>query len=326
MQRFDDLLNYLLAVLTSMGVFCGFATAWVALKVSRAALSPLRETADVIAAIDEQNLSRRIDADKLPTELVPMTNRLNEMLERLEVVFTQRKQFLADAAHELRTPIAAMMTTLEVALRRQRDPNALVEALRTTLNDARLLRKLVERLMEHVRSDRAPNRASVEEFDVAQMLRESATSVSMLANEKNVSIVLDVPAELRVASQRERLQSVVLNLISNAIEYNRAGGTIQVRCGVEADGLRVVVRDSGQGIDAEHLPHVFEPFYRANRGKEADTEHLGLGLFLVQSHVHALGGTCQIESEKGIGTTVSVSLPIRGSAPAPAILPEPAIA
>jgi signal transduction histidine kinase len=326
MDRFDDLLDYLLAVLTSMGIFCGFATAYIALKVSRAALSPLRKTADVIAAIDEKNLSRRIDEEKLPTELVPMTKRLNEMLERLEVVFTQRKQFLADAAHELRTPIAAMMTTLEVALRRQRDPTALVEALRTALNDARVLRKLVERLMEHVRSDRAMNSSTAEEFDIAEMLREAANSVNTVAQERDVAIVVDVPAELKIVSHRERLRSVALNLISNAIEYNRPGGKIEIRCAADNDGLRLVVQDTGQGIEREHLPHVFEPFYRANRGKEADNEHLGLGLFLVQSHVQAMGGTCHIESEKGIGTTMTIVLPINPSPKAASIEPHAAIA
>ena len=307
--RFDSLLTYLIVVLCSLGLFCGLATGLVALMVSRAALRPLRETANKIAAIDEKNLSVRIDEQKLPVELVPMTKRLNEMLGRLERVFEQRKQFLADAAHELRTPTAALLTTLEVSLRRQRDQKALVEAMGTALADARLLRRLVDKLLEHARSDNAMDRPVLEELDVAGLLSDCVTTVRSMATEKEVELVKDVPAELKFLTQRDRILSIVLNLLTNAIEYNRSGGRVEIRCAMDGETLVLSVRDTGQGISPEALPHVFEPFYRADRQKQGDTDHLGLGLFLVQSHIRALGGHCQIESKSGEGTTVRVTLP-----------------
>jgi two-component system heavy metal sensor histidine kinase CusS len=320
-ESFDKLTNYIIAVLSSIGAFCGLATGWVALKVSRAALRPLTETAEVIAAIDEKNLSQRIPSHKLPPELVPMTNRLNELLERLERVFSQRKQFLADAAHELRTPTAALLTTLEVALRRRRDQKALEEAMGSALNDARLLRRLVDKLMEQARSDHMLVRPRLEELDLAKLLRDSIDTVTSMAGEKDVTIDAQFPATLPFTTQRDRLQSIILNLLTNGIEYNHRGGKIEIVCAPTANGIQLSVRDSGTGISAEHLPHIFEPFYRADREKQGDTEHLGLGLFLVQSHIQALRGECIIKSERGEGTTVTVNLP--AIAPTPSHLPQP---
>src|SRR2546421_3033901 len=192
-ERFYLLLKQLGGMLLSIGLACGLATAWLALKLSRAALRPLHETADVIAQIDEQNLSRRIEADRMPIELQPMCERLNEMLGRLQSVFQQRKQFLADAAHELRTPTASLLTTIEVALRRPRDQATLIETLNTGLADARRLKKLVEQLMEQARSERARGPEPMEQSDVPALVRECIGIVLPLAREKNVTITQDIP-------------------------------------------------------------------------------------------------------------------------------------
>lgn len=327
-EGFDRLTSYLILVLSSVGAFCGLATGWVALKVSRTALRPLTETADVIAAIDEKNLSRRIEAQKLPIELVPMTNRLNEMLERLERVFSQRKQFLADAAHELRTPTAALLTTLEVALRRQRDQKAMHEAMESALADARLLRRLVDKLMEQARSDHALERARLEQLDLADLLRQCVATVEPMAREKQITLSATIPDQLSFVTQRDRLQSVILNLLSNAIEYNRPEGQIDISCTREQPDQPVIiaVRDTGAGIAPEHLPHIFEPFYRAQRETQGDNQHLGLGLFLVHSHIQALRGSCTIQSLPGQGTTVTVTLPTLPlpNPPIPSASPVPA--
>ena len=308
-RLFDTLLSQLALMLLLISLSCGLATAWLALKMSRAALRPLHRTADEIAEIDEQNLGRRIDANAMPAELVPMTRRLNEMLERLQNVFQQRKQFLADAAHELRTPTAALLTTLEVALRRPRDQAALVETMQSGLQDARRLRKLVEQLMEHARSEHLRGPESMQEADVPAMLRECVQIVTPLAREKDIAIAEELPAELPFVTQRERMRSIVLNLLSNAIEYNRVGGTVRLAAERENGTLRLTVADTGHGIAPEQLPQVFEPFYRGGNGRGDDPEHLGLGLFLVRSHVDALHGKCEVVSRVGEGTTMKITRP-----------------
>ena len=308
-EPIDRLLSRLAWTLLGISLSCGLATAWLALKLSRAALRPLHATADTIAEIDEQNLGRRIDVAQMPAELVQMTRRLNEMLERLQRGFQQRKRFLADAAHELRTPTAALLTTLEVALRRPREPAVLVETMQSGLQDARRLRKLVEQLMEHARSEHLRGPESMQEADVPAMLRECVDIVAPLAREKNVTIDAELPAELPFVTQRERMRSIVLNLLSNAIEYNREGGNVRLAAARENGELRLSVTDTGQGINPDQLPQVFEPFYRGGNGRGDDPEHLGLGLFLVRSHVDALHGKCEIDSKVGVGTTLKITLP-----------------
>jgi signal transduction histidine kinase len=332
-DRFDWLLSHLAGMMLLISLACGLTTAWLALKLSKAALKPLTETADVIAQIDEQRLSRRINADDMPVEMVPMAHRLNEMLARLQDVFQERKRFLADAAHELRTPTAALLTTLEVALRRPRDASELTAALKSGLIDARRLRKLVESLMEQARSENVRARDTMEETDISALVRECVDIVRPLANEKEIAIDAGIPGECSFVTQRERLRSVVLNLLSNAIEYNKVGGRIDVRCVSDGDNnggtLRISVADTGRGISKEQAPHVFEPFYRGGEGRGDDPDHLGLGLFLVRSHVEALRGKCHIESELGVGTTMTIELPqsrIDDAAPAPRSASAPAAA
>jgi signal transduction histidine kinase len=245
----------------------------------------------------------------MPVELKPMTHRLNEMLERLERDFRQRKQFLADAAHELRTPTAALLTTLEVTLRRPREPAELTAAMQSGLADARRLRKLVEQLMEHARSEHVRGPESMQPTDVPAMLKECVEIVTPLAKEKEVVITEELPPQPPFVTQRERVRSVVLNLLSNAIEYNKRGGAIRIAAERSDGTLRISVADTGVGIAQDQLAQVFEPFYRGGNGRGDDPDHLGLGLFLVRSHVDALHGKCEIDSTLGEGTTLRITLP-----------------
>jgi len=311
----DNLLKRMMIVLCVVGVAGGLLTGAVAWYVSRAALRPLRATADVIGTIDERKLDRRVQAAELPSELRPMAERLNEMLARLEREFVQRKQFLADTAHELRTPVAAILTHLEVTLRRPREAAELAEALRTSLSDVQLLRRLVDALLEQVRSDRPMAEAQIFRIDISALLEQCATLADSLASAKSVRIVRDVPANLRGYTQPVALQSIVTNLLANAVQYSPTGGSVEFAARL-ADGLLgLAVNDHGPGIPAEVLPHIFQPFYRADGSHSSEDGHLGLGLFLVQSHARAMGGRCEVESTVGAGTRFSVQLPV--SAPAP---------
>ena len=231
-----------------------------------AVLRPLHDASDVIGAIDERELDRRIDAASLPPELRPVAAQFNGMLERLEHAFAQRKQFLADASHELRTPVAALVTTIEVALRRRRGADELERTLESCLTDARHLKRLVHVLMDHARGE-ASAAAQVERpepLDVVELLTECADIAATLGTVKDVRIERAFAAPLPVVTQPQRLRSVVMNLLSNAVEYNRPGGVVSVAARVEAGTLYITVRDTGRGIAAEHVPHLFEPFYRAD--------------------------------------------------------------
>jgi signal transduction histidine kinase len=264
-----------------------------------------------------------------------MARRLNEMLARLEEAFAQRRQFLADASHELRTPVAALMMGLEVALARPRDADAYRRALRDALADAAQLRKLVETLMEQVRSERFAHDEPPCDVDVSSLLDECAAVADALARPRGITVARHYPPGLRLLTQPGRVRSAVTNLLANAVEYNGPGGSVELIASGDVRGLDVRVRDDGPGIPEDLLPRLFEPFARgdtarskvtrddatpvagADRGADGDAHlepgsdagHLGLGLFLVQTHVAALGGNCTVESRVGSGTTFRLVLP-----------------
>jgi signal transduction histidine kinase len=315
-RRLDRLLDRLLLALIIFGLCAGLLTALVAIKVSRAALKPLHATAAVIGGIDPRNLHRRIEAARLPPELVPMAERLNEMLERIERAYVQRQQFLADASHELRTPVAAIVTTAEVSLRHVRSAESYRSTLESCLADARLLRRLVERLMEQCRADTLSHDETVERTELKPLLEQCADQAAALGHDRNVTVRREIPAGMALPTQPQRLRSIVTNLLSNAVEYNRPGGIVELLAQPNGKVLHLTIRDTGPGIAQEHLPHLFEPFYRADRSRTNEAGHLGLGLSLVQSHVAALGGEIRVESEVGAGTTFTIDLPINNGASA----------
>jgi heavy metal sensor kinase len=323
-ERFDQLLYRLFWLLAAVCVLSGVLAPFVAVRTSRAALRPLKETAAVIASIDDRSLDQRIDVAALPEELKPVAERLNQMLERLERGATQRKRFLADAAHELRTPIAAVLTSLEVALSRPRDAHALTSVLKDSLADVRLLRDLAEALLDQARAEHRSRHEPTELVDLAELCEGCRRLLDAVAAEKDVRLTCSVPDDITVQTQPQRLRSIVLNLLSNAVEHTPHGGRIELAAARTSDTLKLSISDTGKGIAPEHLPHVFEPFYRGDAARTGHSGHLGLGLFLVRTHAEALGGACAVESEPGRGTRFTITLPQPPEVPGAArVRPQP---
>lgn len=325
---FDARMNRLAAWFAGFAGVAGLLTAGVAMRVSRTALRPLADTAQQIASIDERQLDRRLDPTALPPELLPMAERLNEMLARLQSAFAARQRFLADASHELRTPVAALVIGLEVCLRHPRDADAYRRTLQTSLGDARQLRQLVERLMEQVRSENLSHDEPAQEIDVSALLNHCADAIAPLLQARQLTLNRSIAPNVRAITAPGRLRSVAMNLLGNAIHYNRRDGTIDVSCSARDGELRIAVADTGVGIAPEHLPHLFDPFYRADHSRTDDhierravadetgeRHHLGLGLSLVRAHVQAMNGSIGVESRVAEGSVFTVTLPVSHAIP-----------
>ena len=319
-ERFDRLLRRVSWVLLAVCAGGGGATALVAVGVSRGALRPLKETAAVLATIDEKSLDQRIDGQALPPELRPVAERLNEMLGRLERGVVQRKRFLADAAHELRTPIAAVLTALEVALTRPREAAHLTQVLRDCLDDVRLLKGLAEALLDQARAESGAAAPEVERLDLAEFVEECCRLLRPLAEQKGVRLSCSAPDGLHAELPPHRLRSVVLNLVGNAIDHTPGGGRVELLATGTSGRLEISVVDTGIGIAPEHLPHVFDPFFRGENPRTSGSGHLGLGLFLVRTHADAMGGTCEVQSQLGQGSRFNVTIPMPGGSE---IRPQP---
>jgi signal transduction histidine kinase len=303
----DRILSHLLAALLATVLVGGMIAAAVAWIVARAALRPLRSTADVVGSIDERSLNRRIEEKNLPPELLPVASRLNEMLARLERSLRQRQQFLADASHELRTPVAALLAAMEVALRHPRDAEGYRETIESSLTDARLLQRLVETLLAQVRVGNAGPLYEDVPVDVAALVCECVAVVRPLAGAHSIGVRYDGEVGVVWVTQRQRIQSILMNLLGNAVEHGGAGASVMARWRVVNGALELTVEDTGKGIPAEHAAQLFEPFYRIESARSSG--HLGLGLYLVKTHCEALNGSCSVHSEPGEGTTFIVRIP-----------------
>ena len=295
-----------LAVVVAAGVVI---TSLVARRVAARATRPLVDTASAIGEIDETKLSRRIEAAALPPELAPVAARLNEMLERLETSMAQRQRFMIDAAHELRSPVAALRTTIEVAMEKPSDPTLVSRTLTRCLASVRVLDRLVALLSETLRGA-AGSETTIAPVNPGRVVCECARLLASAAEEKGQRLKVDCAEDPPIECDADKLRSIAINLIANAIEYAPPGGLIEVTAGMVAGGRwRLAVRDDGPGIAPEHQRRVFDPFFRVDASRGRGSSHLGLGLYLVQSHARSLGGECLLHSEPGAGATFTVTFP-----------------
>jgi two-component system OmpR family sensor kinase len=309
----ERVLQRLAIGLIACGAAAGAIAAAASIRLARIALRPLADAAEAIGAVNETNLDRRVDQNSLPPELQPMARQLNAMLGRLQTSFDQRRRFLADASHELRTPTAAIITTMEVALRRPRTIVDLQEVLQICLSEARHMRYLVQALLRQVRAEGESPSDEVIDFDASELVMQCTNSAQSVAQEKGIVLVASLGAALPVRADPNRLRSVLTNLLSNAIEYNKPGGRVEVGTSVAGSSAQISVKDDGPGISPNDLPNLFQPFYRVNRNRQSDG-HLGLGLFLVESHMKSMGGECRVDSVLGRGTIFLVRIPLASCA------------
>ena len=319
-DRIDRLLERVATALLVFGVVAGALTAGVSLWVSRVVLRPLQSAARWLSSIDEQTLDARVSLKELPAELLPVSDRLNEMLSKLQQAFEGQKQFLATASHELRTPVAALETELAAADSLWRDGGeASRKAIAQSLAQVRVLRALVDRLSEFISDARRAAHLPAA-VDVVAVVIECADAAAILGRASHVSVTRMGPSQLRCVLPVGRLRSILSNLLCNAVEYNRPGGTVDISFFHDGRLLHLRVGDDGPGVTPDNLPHLFKPFYRVadesvSGGADVTSGHLGLGLFIVQAHVKALGGVARVDSRSGKGTAVEVEFPCEAMLP-----------
>ncbi len=294
------------AVLGTVGVVSGLVAGWITRP-----LRALTEAADALAA---GHLSERVRLEG-PEEVRRLGSSFNRMAERLEAMLARERAFAAHAAHELRSPLASLRLHLErLRGRPGADPTA-SKAVHDALRALGRLQALVDHLLAlwTVQEAGAPRRQRV---DLAPVLYELADEVALLAAEAKLGLEVDVPAHLpEVYADVDQLRLAVRNLLDNAIRHTPDGGRVLLRATAEDGWVEVVVQDTGVGIAPEHLPKVFDRFYRVPtrvRGPEGS----GLGLALVREVVEAHGGAVDVRSSPGAGSEFRLRLP-SGSAGTP---------
>jgi heavy metal sensor kinase len=286
----------------------------------RLGLAPLARLTDAVSKVSEKNFQLQVNPDRLPSELRPIAERLSQSLEQLQKAFAHEKQAAADISHELRTPLAALLTTLDVALRKHRSAEEYRDILAECRTSGQHMSHLVERLMALARLDAGVERINLEAVDVSELAQQCADMVRPLADEQNLALHTHLAESVVTATDAGKLREIVLNLLHNAIEYNKPEGRIELTVERMNGCAQVEVRDTGIGIAPEAQDHLFERFFRADPSRHADTPHCGLGLAIVKSYVDLLGGAIQVESSAA-GSAFRIRLPLR-EADTPRLEPE----
>ena len=275
----------------------------------RLGLMPLKRLGHAVSKVSERDFRLQFPDKHLPSELAPIVERLKETLDQLGQTFDREKQAAADISHELRTPVAALLTTLEVALKKPRKPEEYREVLNECRESGKQISQLVERLLTLARIDSGVDRLRVEPVDVSALAEQCAALIRPLAEARGLTLRLYSDGEAMLMADPSKLREVLTNLLHNAVEYNRPDGLIELTVIRHNGTLRVEVSDTGIGIPPEARTHIFERFYRADPSRQADGLHAGLGLAIVKGYIDLMGGTISVDSVVGQGSTFRVELP-----------------
>ncbi len=283
--------------------------------LARKGLAPVERMAAEADQITASRLDRRLAAPNPDDELGRLARTLNGMIARLELSFGDVQRFTADAAHELRTPLAVLRGEAEVTLLSDREPAEYRRALESMLEEIEHLTRLTEDLLSLSRED-AQIPPSFEDLRLDEVVRDAFGTMTAVAAEVDRRLVLAGElAPCLVRGDRERLRRVVVNLIDNALKYTRAGGLVQVSLALRGDEAVMTVADDGDGIPPEHLPMIFKRFYRVDASRPRWGSSTGLGLPICRTVVLSHGGTIDVQSAPGAGTRVEVVLAARPAGP-----------
>jgi two-component system heavy metal sensor histidine kinase CusS len=287
-------MNTFRSVLGIAIALAALATAGLGWMATRWGLSPLRRVTHMVAGISAERLADRLLASGLPTELKPLAAAFNAMLARLDDSFRRLSEFSSDIAHELRTPISNLMTQTQVALSSARDSNEYKEVLYSSLEEYERMAQMVGDMLYLAQADNGlltPGQQSVNLGDETHGLFDYFEA---WAEERGVSLALT--GSVTIPGDKLMLRRALSNLISNAIRHTPHGQTVQVSLTTHGDKAIVAVENPGPEIPAEHLPRLFDRFYRVDPSRQRKGDGAGLGLAIVKSIVDAHGGSIKVAS------------------------------
>jgi heavy metal sensor kinase len=308
--------TWMYAGLIPFSLLCGCLLGWF---LTGRVLMPVMQVAQTAQRITGSNLSLRISTRAAGDELDYLILTFNRMIERLESSFQQIRQFSTDVSHELRTPITAIRGKLEVALFTAKTVEQYRDATLNSLQDIERLSQIVRALLLLSQAESGQLALQKARLDLAAVVRDIVEQFQIPAEGARVELSADLPAECAAEVDRVQIERMLSNLLSNALKFTPAGGRVHVALRSSPEAISLEVEDTGCGIPADHIPHIFERFYRVPTQESCSNPEpgLGLGLSFVAWIAKAHGGTIQVDSTPGKGTRFTVSLPGSVAEPAP---------
>jgi heavy metal sensor kinase len=304
-ERLRDL-AFFMAVLVPAAVALAGLLSWVALRRALAPIDVVRLEAEQIS---RTNVSHRIGERWTSGDVRDLVRTFNAMLGRLEAAFEDLNSFAADAAHELRTPLATLRAEIETAIQSSPTIEEYEEILKSMQEEVSRMGRVVSDLFTLARLDRGQHVLEMERTRLAPLVEETLETWLPVAQTRGITLQwLGGDAEVR--GNAVALRRVLMNLVENALKYNRDGGTVVVSLDRRGDRAVLSVRDTGIGIAPEHLEKLFQRFFRVDRARSRSSGGAGLGLAICKSFLTAHGGSIRVASSPGEGSVFSVELPL----------------
>jgi heavy metal sensor kinase len=273
------------------------------------ALSPIDRVTRLARRLSAEDLSQRLNLDLPDDEVGRLARTFDDMLARLDASFRRQRQFTADASHELRTPLTAIKGQVEVALGRERRADAYREVLQAVNDEIDRLVRLVGSLLTLARADAGQIPLALEPVDLPHVVEGAVEQVRPMAEQHAIDLSVTSAAAVTLQADEDLLLQLLLNLLDNAVKYTPSGGQVTVGWDAKDGDLELWVRDTGLGIAAEHLPHVFDRFYRVDKARSRAEGGTGLGLSISRWIAEVHGGSVSATSVLGGGSMFIVRLP-----------------
>jgi heavy metal sensor kinase len=306
-QAHDTLRQLLWIMALGLPLAIGLAT-YGGYRLACRALAPVDRLADRARTITAERLAERLPIEHPHDEIGRLAATFNDTFARLETAFEQMRRFTADASHELRTPLTAIRTVGEVAMRDGRDAAGYRDAIGSMLEEADHVARLVDALLMLSRADAGQIRIAREEVNLAELARQVASQLEVLADEKHQTLTVSAPDAISVRVDPTVLRVAIVNLVDNAIHYSPSGARISVRVRTSAAEAVIEVEDDGPGIAAMHHERVFDRFYRVDPARTR-RGGVGLGLAISRWAVEVQNGRIEVMSEEGEGSVFRIRLP-----------------
>ena len=301
------------STLWSVVVLAALITGLLGWMAVRRGLAPLHAIKREAAAITADRLHSRLPTEAIPVELVDLADTLNQMLSRLEDSFRRLSDFSSDIAHELRTPVSTLLTQTQVMLSRARTVDEYQDVLASNAEELERMGKMIADMLFLAKADNDLVVPHLETVDLRAEAEALASFYEALAEENGVT--LTVEGNATAGGDRLMLRRAIGNLLSNAFGHTPRGGYVRVRIGVQGDRIATIaVENSGEAIPPEHLPRLFDRFFRTDPSRKRLAEGVGLGLAITRSLIQAHGGVASVRSAKGV-TVFELQIPL---APVPA--------
>lgn len=300
-QESHNVLNNLIWVLFVSFPFVLLVQYFASSLAASRSIKPVHQLIKSASAIDDSNIETRLKLPIHKDELYKLTQTINDLLERIEKSMLQQRQFTSDASHEIRTPLSAIRGTLEVLIRRERSPEVYEQKISGIIEMVDRLDNLLEQLLQLARIDSGKTNARKESIQLHSVVSAVIQKWKKQAAEKNITIYTSLPAEATVCSDKFFLEVMIGNIISNAIKYGKDNGHVLI--GWDHNMQILSIEDNGIGISQQHLPNIFNRFYRADESRSSTTKGSGLGLSIVQKLATLQNIKLKVSSIEGKSTT-----------------------